>query len=448
MIVFKRRLVIWLIRAYIKKWGKIISVSFVGGLAIFFILFWTSGFLLKLLPLEKKTVIGVAGNYTADALPSFVLDKISLGLTTVDAAGHIQTGLAKSWTITDKGHTYTFHLRANTKFSDGTPLTSKDINYSFTNVKISRPDPGTIVYHLHEVYAPFLVTVSRPVLKDNYVGAGGYKLENLNLNGPFVKSLTLVSVKNKLQSQEYIFYNNPDVLKTAFLLGEVTTAYNLTDTQYKTLDLAQFPNTDVQRTTDYSQMVALFMNTQDDILSDNKIRSAISYAIPDSFKEGERAFLPYPPKTWYYNQILTPNKQDFTHSKLLIGADSVTVPTLTIRTLTKYASVARQIADSLKKAGIKTKIIEVDSIPAKFQLYLGDFMLPNDPDQYALWHENQANNITLLNDKRIDKLLEDGRQTTSEEDRKQIYDDFQKFLTDRVPAVFLYFPYNYTVSRN
>ena len=75
-------------------------------------------------------------------------------------------------------------------------------------------------------------------------------------------------------------------------------------------------------------------------------------------------------------------------------------------------------------------------------------MLPNDPDQYALWHEDQANSITLLSDKRIDKLLEDGRQTINQDDRKQIYDDFQKYLSDRVPAVFLYFPYEYTISRN
>src|SRR5438270_409504 len=113
MIVFKRRLLFWLIRAYLRKWAKVIIFSFLGGLVIFFILYSTSSFLLKLIPLEKKVVIGVAGNYSSDVLPSFVLTKLSTGLTFVDAKGHIQPALAQKWEIKDKGKTYIFHLNPN-----------------------------------------------------------------------------------------------------------------------------------------------------------------------------------------------------------------------------------------------------------------------------------------------------------------------------------------------
>ena len=189
-------------------------------------------------------------------------------------------------------------MNTNIKFSDGTFVSSNDINYAFTDVKIDRPNPSTIVYHLREVYAPFLVTVSRPVLKASFVGAGLYKLGNIELNGTFLKTLTLTSVKDKLFSQKYVFYTNPDVLKTAFLLGEITSAYNLTDTKYKSMDIARFPNVNAQKMTDYSQLVTLFINTKDDTLSDNKIRSAIAYAIPDVFREGERAYLPIRQTIW------------------------------------------------------------------------------------------------------------------------------------------------------
>ena len=73
---------------------------------------------------------------------------------------------------------------------------------------------------------------------------------------------------------------------------------------------------------------------------------------------------------------------------------------------------------------------------------------PIDPDQYYFWHSTQTNqNITNLKNVKIDKLLEDGRKVTNIEQRKQIYVDLQKVIADEVPAIFLYYPYSYTVSR-
>ena len=41
----------------------------------------------------------------------------------------LQGDLAQSWTISNRGKTYTFQLRPNLKFSDGSPLTSRDIKF-------------------------------------------------------------------------------------------------------------------------------------------------------------------------------------------------------------------------------------------------------------------------------------------------------------------------------
>ena len=40
-------------------------------------------------------------------------------------------GLAESWDVSEDGLTYTFHLRPNVLFSDGTPMTSEDVLYSW-----------------------------------------------------------------------------------------------------------------------------------------------------------------------------------------------------------------------------------------------------------------------------------------------------------------------------
>ena len=56
-------------------------------------------------------------------------------------------------------------------------------------------------------------------------------------------------------------------------------------------------------------------------------------------------------------------------------------------------------------------------------------------------------NITHLNNSRIDKLLEQGRQTFDQQARKQIYYDFQKYLLEESPAIFIKFPTTYNISR-
>src|SRR6266480_1536095 len=52
------------------------------------------------------------------------------GLVEFDSKLNIRDQLAQSHDISADGLTYTFHLRPNLKFSDGTPLTSQDVVYS------------------------------------------------------------------------------------------------------------------------------------------------------------------------------------------------------------------------------------------------------------------------------------------------------------------------------
>lgn len=49
---------------------------------------------------------------------------------------------AQSWTSSSDQKTFTFHLRHNIKFSDGTPLTSKDVVFSFLRLKNVQGTPA------------------------------------------------------------------------------------------------------------------------------------------------------------------------------------------------------------------------------------------------------------------------------------------------------------------
>lgn len=454
MAIIRRRFLIWLIKAYLKKWGKFIVFSFFVGLAIFFLLVKYSPVLLSFIPFEKKIVTGIAGSYERETIPQEILQKVSHGLTKVDQQGTVRPDLAKSWEIQDDGKTYIFHLKNNIKFSDGTPFTSHLVNYDFTDVSVHRPDDYTIIYTLQDAYAPFLITVARPILHKGYIGTGEYTINNIELNGDFIESLQLLSTKSRFTTETYIFYPSSDALKIAFTLGEITRATGLTDTTIKNASLDTFPNIEKAKRVNYNQLVTVFYNTKDPLLSDKRVRNGLSYALPDVFPMGERAYHPYSPKTKYYNTEYATKRQDLEHAKLLLDtsleqASSSALPELELKTLTKYKKTAQLIADTWKQVGVVIKVQEVETIPDDFQMYLGDFNVPKDPDQYTLWHSRQigSRNITKFDNKRIDKLLEDGRTQINADERLRIYLDFQKYLIDETPASFLYFPYEYEFMR-
>lgn len=446
-----RRLIVWLVKAYIQKWGKAIFAFFILGLVIFFLLQTVVFSFITKITSENKQVIGVVGAYTVDSLPRSLLGQASQGLTIVGPNGIVQPALATSWQVKDNGKTYIFTLRPNQHFSDGTLFTSKEVTLSFANVTISRPNATTIVYHLKDVYSPFLISVSQPIFKDGFVGLGDYKVQHVSLNGTFVQSMTLVNRANSGIVKIYQFYPTEDALKLAFSLGEISQAQGLSDISFQKTSFTAFPNTIITKQTNYQTLVTLFYNTADKNLSDNKIRDALSYTIPSSFSAGVRAYTPLSPLSWAYSST-NPHIQDLTHAKLLIeasfGSSPKDYPVLTINTLPKYQSLAVQLQKIWKTLGIQSKVVTVASVPSSFEIYLGDFRVPEDPDQYTLWHAYQDNNITNFNkDVRIDKLLEDGRKTLAPAQRLSIYADFQKYLNDQQPATFLYFPYSYTLTR-
>ena len=53
------------------------------------------------------------------------------GLTRIDANGKVQPGVAESWEVSEDGLTWTFKLRKNSTWSNGTPVTAKDFEYSW-----------------------------------------------------------------------------------------------------------------------------------------------------------------------------------------------------------------------------------------------------------------------------------------------------------------------------
>lgn len=421
------------------------------GLLVFFFLNMSFSYFITRLPFMQKETVGMVGPFTIDDLPEEILSKVSVGLTKSEKDGNIKPAIAEKWKISPSGKAYAFFLHKNIYFSDGKNLTAQDINYDFSDVSVTKPDKYTIVFNLKDIYSPFLTTVSRPIFKKGFVGIGDYMVKKIKLNGNFVELIELYSEKRHKLYAYQLFYPTDVALKTAFALGEVSRIVKLEDVSFKNTTFNFFKNAKVEKKINYSSLVTLFFNLKDSSLSSKTLREGLWYTIPDTLEQGERNSSPFSRYSFANQNGVNVYKQDLEHAQLLIGSSETATAgarlSLTIDVLPKYEQTAKIIAGIWKKLNLDVKIRITNKVPEKFQIFLGEFTLSPDPDQYTLWHSDQINNITHYDNKRIDKLLEDGRKELNIEKRISIYSDFQKYFFADPPASFLFFPYYYEVSR-
>jgi len=121
----------------------------------------------------------------------------------------LKPDLAESWSVSPDGLTYTFKVRSNVVFHDGSPLTSRDVKASFDRmrdppagvvsirkelfadiVSIEAPDPATVVMKIKQPDASFLETLALPY---NCIYSAAKLAEDANFpaktvmgSGPFV----------------------------------------------------------------------------------------------------------------------------------------------------------------------------------------------------------------------------------------------------------------------
>ena len=71
----------------------------------------------------------------AGAIDNVVYSNIFEGLTRFMGDGSVVPGLAKSWDISDDGLRYTFHLRGDVQFHDGTAMDAADVKFSLDRAR-------------------------------------------------------------------------------------------------------------------------------------------------------------------------------------------------------------------------------------------------------------------------------------------------------------------------
>ncbi|MZQ85584.1 ABC transporter substrate-binding protein [Paenibacillus sp. 5J-6] len=308
-------------------------------------------------------------------------------LVTVDNKGVPTPGLAEKWDVSPDNLTYTYHLRKDLKFSDGTPLTAEDVAFTWTilhdkaydgdmqvdvlHVKggqaykegkatsiegIKVIDPQTISVTLEQPNATALLTLGSDVLSKAYygkdykfgqldyikklhekpVGTGPYKLEKF-MPGQEVRFVANENYFAGKAKTEHFIYKTSQGDAWQFLeTGEVDYAsFSATKENVDKLKKMGFVNIIPYTPSTYGYIQ---VNLEHDQLKDKKVRQAFAYGIDrqsiyvDANQgAGEIANIPSSPISWSYTQEgINPYKFDVEKAKQLLdeagwkpGADGI-----------------------------------------------------------------------------------------------------------------------------
>jgi peptide/nickel transport system substrate-binding protein len=399
---------------------------------------------LKFSLFQRKTLrLGLTGQYETHTLPQEITKLVSQGLVEANPDGTYSPAAARDWQINNDGKEYVFWLEDDLSWDDGRLLTADDINYSYQDLSVTAQDKNTLIIRLKEKFSPLLTLLSRPVFKKNLIGLGGdYRVKKITYQGSFINSISLEPKKDQ-PFLKIVFYPDEKSLRSAFKLGEIDIIWGVSDPG----QLVYYPNIKTQAELTNQQYNAVFFNLDDDLLGFKPLRQALSYATPKP-QGKSRAKGPISPDSWAYNDFVKTYDLDLVHARQLLEDNKEELPEeieITLSTLPHLLETAEKTKKSWEEIDIKTNIQVVNFIPDNFQALLITQSIPQDPDQYWFWHSSQVQtNLTHLANLRIDQLLEEGRQTMDIKERREKYLDFQRFLLEESPAIFISYPtYHY-----
>jgi ABC-type transport system substrate-binding protein len=399
---------------------------------------------IKKLPIFNTKYVGVGGLYTFKNLPNEIQSLISTGLTINSENNKPQaSNIVESITITNDNKTYLIKIKNNIYWHDGKKLTTNDIQYDIAATTQKIIDNQNISITTNQTFAPLLSLLEKPIYRKNFIGLGQNKIIKITYKYGYINTLTLQNISNKYKTV-YRFYQNDNELITAFKLGEIQ---EITTTLLPN-DIEKWNKIKINKTIDSNnKYLAVFFNTER--ISNKQARQALAYATPKAKDRNERALSPISPSSWAYNPSIKEYNFNPTRAKELFEPNKIESINLIV-TNRQLLSIAEEIKKSWQEnLGVNVNI----TIPIQIDYQNTDAILayggiPNDPDQYLYWHSTQTNtNVTRLNNSRIDKLLEEGRQTFDLITRKQIYQEFQKYLLEESPVIFLSYPTVYSISR-
>ena len=224
-------------------------------------------------------------------------------------------------------------------------------------------------------------------------------------------------------------------------------------------------------------------NLNNPLFANKKVRQAIAHAIDKKgiihgvlMGLGQPTIGPYKPGTWAYNTSIKDYDYNPDLARALLAeagfkdtnADGIlekdgqpfSFTLMTNQGNEQRIKIATIIQNQLEEVGIEVRIrtvewasfIEKFINPRKFDAIIMGWTITQDPDNFDVWHSSKTENpgLNFINFKNteVDKLLDKGRHSLNQDERKKIYWRIQEIIHDEQPYCFLYVPFALPIIRS
>ncbi len=378
------------------------------------------------------------------------------GLMGLSDSGKLVPVLAESYTISTDGKIYTFILRPDAKFSDGTPVTASDIVFTvqkaqdpglkspeyaaWSGVDVEAVDQHTVRFTLLKPYNPFLGITTLGILpahlwqqisneqfpfsnlETNPVGAGPFKIDSVSRDASgLIQNVSLIANTYYALGRPYLdgirfsFYSRTEDLASALANGAVESAYDVLSAR--------------SLTAPYARVFSIFWNSSEkQVYARPEVRKALSLAIDrqnivDTVFGGYATAIMGPiPPGGTVKQASIPRPENPTAAAAQVlksagwnydGAQRIwkntsakqTLSSITIRTsnVPELKNVASAVKADWEELGIPVNIelyepgdLSQNVIrPRKYEALLYGEVIGRDQDLYAFWDSQERNDPGL-----------------------------------------------------
>lgn len=421
------------------------------------------------------------------------------GLVNYGVDTDVVPGLAESFEVSQDGLVYKFVLRKNLKFSDGEPITVRDVVDSinaaaskfspykddYRDVKQVIGEGERITLKLQRPCAPLLSRlVELKILPASLLATQdrgkGALMRHPVSSGPFCLVRWESGLELVFEPNPHYWGKTPDVKRLVWRVipdisllamslsrGDIQVAqvdartWNYFLSRKQNLALDAFAG---------SRTIYIGFNLSRSPFGEDAVRQAIAQSIdrqqilsriyanygvlPTSDSAEGRWSFDRSVKTYDFAPVKTRElleKQGFKltargYTRVNNGKEQLLA--FRIKSTKDSADVAEAIAGQLRTAHIPTEV-EVVEFAALRHRYLqkGDYDVclwsrssGPDPDCFLIWSSKGPMNFSRFNEPVVDELIQKGRTATSIKERKEIYSQMQKILAKRVPWIFIVQP--------
>ncbi|NCD16739.1 MAG: ABC transporter substrate-binding protein [Actinobacteria bacterium] len=417
-----------------------------------------------------------------------VLENVFDTLVEPDENLVMQPALAEEWDVSEDQLTWTFTLRDDVVWHDGSDFTAEDVVYSFNRIidenlsnswrlsavtGIEAPDESTVVFTVSSPSPNLLANIGgfkglAVVQQENVesgeigtapVGTGPFKVEAYNSG----ESIDLVANEDywggapAVGGVTFEFIPEPTTALAALQSGEIHWTDNIPPQQVSSLEGDDRVTLGQVGSNDYWYLA---LNQAREPWDNVEVRQAIAHAIDREAITTATMFgnatvnqTAIPESSdWYFDY--SPYSFDQEMAADLLESAGVEEGSLTIDFMVssdypETVQAAQVIASQLEGVGIATDIRTLDfgtwldeQGQGNFDMLMMGWLGNIDPDDfyYGQHHSEGGNNYQGFANAELDSLLDSGRTETDQAARKDIYDQAAQIIVDEASYIYLYNP--------